>query len=537
MNLLQIFPMRLNEVHWTDSFPKGFADFRKKYLQLSRAKQTYNLYVQFTHNNSNMDRNAWQQTDHSDPVGTYGYFMDYVLKYPADVWYASGARYLRVLQDTSKRTLFLQSITSENDVYNLLRKMGFNGPQVDEMIHLVTKHYKDRIKNPNKWGKVAFQAIQIDLLAGPTGETKPGMFSKGSLDFRIRTGQEQTALLLKAGYDSVQDQARTSSGAVINDREPEQIIFLNRGAFRIVDVFALRPGIPADQLPGMTTNDPDTPRITRPLVAAIAKMMDDQIVEWSEDPKTKSKFDRRYDCYWTKKGRRIKVRFDRPSSYYQNRQLGSKKHKEAKLSSNFYTTIEITSEHGTMTGHISSDKPFKDGVASLAWQWHELQKKPIDQEWKPETGTSFMQGVTDERNKKIHASLKKERDERLAKLPQTLEDISWVAERLDMPFKPADDYERNANIRQSLDWLSNFIRHRGYNSKEPLSDTVEHWRTSTVQDDFPDLSVQLQQLADIIMKASTVLKDNYWQRYGDDMFKAMRQVFQEQDAKTSDAAD
>ena len=73
------------------------------------------MYIQFTDfSNTTIDKGVNKDPDHSDPVGTYGYPIDYVLKFPADIWYGQRAKYLRVLKRETKyqNHLDLQSITT-----------------------------------------------------------------------------------------------------------------------------------------------------------------------------------------------------------------------------------------------------------------------------------------------------------------------------------------------------------------------------------------------------------------------------------------
>ena len=87
----------INEIHYQDKFSKGFLDFRKKWNK--KKNQSYTYYVQFTNAKGDvLDRTSYEDTNHSDPVGNYGYPLKYVIDYPMDIWYGVNARHLRVLE-------------------------------------------------------------------------------------------------------------------------------------------------------------------------------------------------------------------------------------------------------------------------------------------------------------------------------------------------------------------------------------------------------------------------------------------------------
>lgn len=453
----------LNEVAWQDLYPKAFAAFRTKYLKLQRQKKTTGLYVQFTsHKDNTMDRTAHQTPDHSDPVGNYAYPMDYVLKAPADIWYGKGARYLRVLDDTSKNALHLSYIDSEPKCERALNRLGFHIHDVHKMIELARKHHKDRLKGSNRWAKTFFQCVQMDYLGGPIGEDKPGMFSKGGLVFRIRTGAEQTALLRKGGYDALIDTARSGAAAVINDREPEQIVFLTRNAFRVLEVVPLRPGVPEGELPAMTSPDPDTTRIVRPLAAQIAAAMDDRITEWGGDPKLRQKveFDGPYRSYWTAKGRRIEVTFDRPVSYYSGKKMGVKKHRGSTIADAYMTKVTVHSEIGTVTAAGGSGDTFAEVVDQFRTGWRIRVADPRPNGWVPQNASSFMaakKAASDEYYRKEAA---KKRAATLAEWDGFEGAAHWVADHLGLPLTLPTDPDARYELLDVMQGLRRQNEHQ-----------------------------------------------------------------------------
>jgi hypothetical protein len=532
----------LNEVHWTDLYPKGFQEFRAKYLRLVRQRKHYGLYVQFTnHADNTMDRTAFQAPDHHDMTGVYAYPLDYVLTHPADVWYGKGARYMRVLRDESKMSLDLSYIDSEGKAERFLNQMGFNTAEIDTVLSLVKKHFKDRIKGTNRFAKMFLSAVQVDVLSPPIGHRDAGMFSKGGPEFRIRTGAEQTELFRKMGVDAIIDASRTNKAAIINDREPEQICFLTRNAFRVVEVFSLRPGIPDDQLPSMTHSAPDTQRIERPLVAMIAKALDDRITEWAKDPKLRQKieFDAPYRYYWTAKGRRIEIEFERPSSYYDSRQMGEKKHRESKLSDSYMTRIKIRTELGDMNSLFGSDKTFADMVRYVVTQWNELKQNPRTTTWQPQTAASFMDGIKAQKAEETRKRIEKDRAERLSEWPQVAEHAAALAGRYNLPFAPPEDDESRQSIVKMLSFLSNLSRHEGM-SQIDVPATLEKWKETArrwIEGTRIDASVMqtIEQMSSIIERGATESTPRWWMGQGERMFAVLRANIKEREMRAAAA--
>lgn len=486
--------MRLNEVYWTDIYPNSFKEFRKKYLPLLRAKKLAGFYVQFSDfANTTIDRNPSPVQDHSDPQGVYAYPIEYVLQYPADIWYGNDAKYMRVLESTSKNSLNLLYIDSINKCERMLRSVGFTIPEINEMMWIVNKHYKDRIKGKNKWAKMFFQCMQVDLLSDPVEIEKPGFFSKGGPRYRIRTGPEQTALFRKMKVDAILDTSRTNNNAVINPREPEQICFLTRNAFRVIEVYDLRGGMNATKI---------KTHMEKSLAATIAKAMDDQIIESYHDSKIQKKMDQAYRYFWTKKGRRIEITFDRPDSYYTNKTIGEKKHKEDKLSNSFRTQIEIHTEFGTIKSRFSSAEEFKNIISSIVYRWNELKENPKETDWVPQNVNSFMAKVNADKEEFYRRERQKEKEKLMKNLSSFKEEVNFVVEYYKFPkFKWNNDQTINSEIPNMLQWFANRWRQKG---TRPISEivegwykTCEEWLTATNQ---MSMMEQIHQLGNILEK-------------------------------------
>jgi hypothetical protein len=131
----------IQELHITDVATKGFKTFLKRY---GDKVTDPDLFVNFTAAKPGMDKRFYGQNpvpkeipkdpmphaagpaflmkspDHSDPVGMYGYPLEYVVKHPFDIVYGSEGRTLRVVRRTeSCNTLNLQRAT-EKDLQKVL---------------------------------------------------------------------------------------------------------------------------------------------------------------------------------------------------------------------------------------------------------------------------------------------------------------------------------------------------------------------------------------------------------------------------------
>lgn len=517
MILNEIFD--LNEAHYTDTFPKSFDDFRSKYLKVVRLRQHYNLYVQFSFKDNAMDRTAWSSPDHHDPVGNYGYPLEYVLSHPSDIWYGKGAPYLRVLQNTAKRTLQINKVDSLDQVIRIIRAAGFSWDEAEQMLTVCKKVYKGRIQGGNKFGKLLLQAMQVDILGGPTGEDTG--WGRKQPQYRIRSGDEQSALFLKAGFDAIEDTSKNASQAVINDREPQQIIFLNRAAFRVIDVFSLRPGVERNRLPSMTHSSPDEPLIERPFVAKIANMMDDSITGGAERSSLNG-----WSYYWTKKGRRIEIRFTLPSSYY-DRALGSKRHKENKLADQYEPSIIIRSEIGMIEAEYESATKFKDIIADLALDWNKLVANPETTSWTPQTRQDYFKAEEAKRQQHIQSKIDAENRQMIAETPQFLEQVSFMAKYWNLPFEPNADADLNMYLMKACDGFTTYLRRNG-KDEDAFEGAIAFAADDFTAPRLKPLQPQWEMIERIIRKAfkDQSGSDSFWwvSSGGHGMFKGMAAI-------------
>ena len=169
------------------------------------------------------------------------------------------------------------------------------------------------------------------------------------------TGKQQTERFLKAGYDAVEDKAQKAIEATINHFEPEQIIFLTRNSFKVVEVFQLKTDIENKLF------DRDSTRTLRKLAALIATKIGDKLqnefkpkVSWEGNP-----------TYYTKSGRKIeiKVGFERSGDGYDGH---IKPHKLHGTDQGEKITINMYTERGNIKKEYEPDKSYEDISSDIA---------------------------------------------------------------------------------------------------------------------------------------------------------------------------
>jgi len=360
----------LNEIVWSDIHSPNFKNFRKKYLKTIKDGSGYSLYVNFTNHGGfdTLARSYNPNSSHSDPVGVYAYPLRYVVNYPADIWYGSRAKYLRVLKILApyNKVLNLSNLTYNNAI-NILQKMGMQN--CDRLMEIAKKLYDKK-----NIGSAFFAVVQLKIENVPYKRSY-----KWSYDLRneveMRTGQEQAALLKRAGFWVVEDEAKSANVAAINQREPKQICFLVPQAFRVIEVYNLT----GKGLENMATNQIQRFQ-QRKIASLIANLLNDQLSGESELSK-----------FWTKKGRRIDVEalIDTEAAKERGYRIGFKKHKGSKLHDFHKINITISCEWGNFWYTIDKNESIKDGIADIIHDLINQSKKEPMKDWTPETKSSF----------------------------------------------------------------------------------------------------------------------------------------------------
>jgi hypothetical protein len=468
----------LQEVHYTDLFGAEFEKFRRKY-----AKDLVGKYVQFTNFSTGdaLEKNPYEDPNHSDPVGIYGYPMSYVIKHPADIWYGQKAKFLRVLEDKSKNKLYLQN-KSKDDLQNIIQSMfHWRNSEVEARWAEARKLYKQRIgTGVGADARTFMQVIQLDWYSKPEYKDQPN----------IRTGKEQTALFRQAGYDAVEDTAKSGKQAAINSREPEQVIFLHRGAFNVVEVFNL-PQKERDGTSVGTSDDPE--HLTRKWAAQIATAMGDVLTSDKGDRTGRAG----WEFFWTKGGKQIEIRFDRPEEYYVGKKMGEKKHKEAKLSSSWKPEINIQTPKGTIRVRGYDDTELKRILAVVSGEWNDIKNGEDKEEKYSKTGTETKEKASRD------AAISKRNEEEYAKNLKNFDhyfwdDLEFLSKHYNMPIKKPTTDEGKAVLAEILDKVTTYSWLHGYEESRKLMDTkgAAHWPTIHDYDD-------IWKLIDVAVKNAT----------------------------------
>jgi len=240
----------LHEIHFSDLYPKTFSIFHAKYLPLVGDAS---LYVNFTNAvGDTVNKSFSINPNHSDPVGLYTYPLDYVIKNPSNIEYGQQAGYLRVIRSTAANKLVINTMSAAQAI-DLLTRMGVEEP-VKKMA-FVQRRYSYGLGNLA--AKQFLGVLQTYVTVGQK---------------RLTPNAQQTALLLKAGVDCLEDKSKTASEAVIYEAEPEQCVFLRRSAFKVIDIYRLR----GEAAAGINHSDP-TEQFKR-LPGMIAQAIGDRII-------------------------------------------------------------------------------------------------------------------------------------------------------------------------------------------------------------------------------------------------------------------
>lgn len=420
----------LNEVHHYDYYSSTFIEFKDRYNKLKRKGEIDydNIYVQFTNYNADsLERNPFLGNEdtyigHYDPAAVYAYPLKYVLNYPSDIWYASNSKYLRVLLDKSKNKLVLSDI-SEQYFYRLFA--DFYKIYVSPTTALKNALSKNnanvnKISGKNKWGKLFFELIQVNYEAVPVDESGVPYYKK--LKYPYRTNIEQTEIFKKLGYDAIQDKSNSNNSAVINEREPEQIAFLNRYAFEVLEICTINSK-------SRTTNTTrDFKLLCRKMASRLAEIMGgDKLVS---GPMTDGL--NGWSYFWTAKGRRIGVLFSRDESYYVNRKLGEKRHKEFKDNDEFNVFVELETERGFFEYTLNRGSQIDNIYIKLKNDWDSSAGISVD-EWEPLSNEQFINNLRKKRDKDVRDSIIKEylkdKDYAIEKVSHILTEMSRYVDK------------------------------------------------------------------------------------------------------------
>lgn len=388
--------LKLDEVHYSDYYGKNFEVFRKKYRKQKKDKS---LFVQFTNNMSDvLEKKPYQNPNHHDPVAVYGYPLWYVIDYPADIWYGSRAKYLRVLQNVSPQETLLVNFIDEIDANNYLRKAGLS----TSLMNIAIKHFKIP-KGEARIPKAFFAVVQHDF-SNPEkivedGETKT--------IYKERSGIEQTMLLKKMGFLAIEDRSTSDKKAIINNREPCQIAFLTPQSFKVLETFDM--GINLHDAEKITskvgTSRGPIIRNERKLAALIAQRLGDSIIEQNLE---RLNFGGDPSEYYTKKGRLIRINFQFQPSYFQTRKLGQKKHKEYRLSDQYDVVVTVKGEKKDLTINFDSSIKFDEIAKSIGTWWSKQEASEGQEPYTYSRIQAEKKAAEEERRRKIQQEREQE---------------------------------------------------------------------------------------------------------------------------------
>ena len=380
MNFKDFYNYKLvQEVHYSDMFPKGFQEFYNKW---KKHKKDSTLYVRFDGGNTSdvLSKDFNKKPNHSDPLGTYAYPLKYVIDHPADIWYGHNSTQLKVIRDKSSKGYIRLDSMDDIDARNLLRKVGLDGGY-----HLAQKFYPNKAKGVTAPGKLFMAALQMDF----TGATPPNKRKNepNPIYPKVRSGKTQTELLLKMGVSTLEDKSNRITQASINDREPEQILWLKPSDFEILEVFRL-----SDRQKNTPSVIFNSDRLSKKIAAGLSEIMNDKIIDYTTH----------HNEFWTKNARKIVIsKYDSSVRWrIDNMKIGQKPHKMFKKDSPIGFDIKILTERGDFSLSFYTDENLEKFLSKFNEKWKSTPQS--------DNGNRYSKKQQEEQEKK-------EKDERTAK--------------------------------------------------------------------------------------------------------------------------
>lgn len=406
---------KIFEIHYKAKFNDEFQEFRKKW---NKYKSGYTYWVQFSNFKSDkLDKSIHNSPDHTDPIGNYAYPLRYVIDYPMDIWYGSDAKYLRVLENKAKNILYLNEIKTKDDcLWEMSNIFPGNLRDMEEMIKPIRKYHSNRVSGSNKWAKTFFQMLQVEY----SDEHEDG--------FRIRSGEEQTKMLLKAGYDAIIDESRSINSAIINDREPNQIIFLKPTSFKVIEVYNL--GGKGDSY----VVSKDYNKFGRKILSKVLNIMDGDKIK-NSGSKSLSE-----TTFYTVDGRKAYIEVSEDDTSYRNDiKIGQKPHKLHKLHDGHSVKINIETEYGDFHVKMYSDEELKDFLNDVETSWKNFKENnEKDVNFEPRTIERDKKIEDDQKNAYYKKKREEEYQQRLARYDHFMDSINFWSEEYDIPLDMSD---------------------------------------------------------------------------------------------------
>ena len=265
---------QITEMRFEDKFGKGFLEFHAKYKKKG-LKDDSSLYVNFhsdpdRFNFENKNPVSGNLSTHKDPTAIYAYPLKYVIDHPSDVRYGANAKFIRVLRKRDAASVLWLQHMNTWDQSNMIRKT--KGEDWSSVYLAMKKIFPDMKSNENGlWFRaMQWQPESFDMMYEWLKEKKRNPYNTPKFEPKIMTSDEQAKMFLGLGYQAILDDAKRTSKAAINDWEPEQIAFLRRDAFEVIDMFQSDAGNanPKSFITNTSTEDED--KMYRKIAAGIA---------------------------------------------------------------------------------------------------------------------------------------------------------------------------------------------------------------------------------------------------------------------------
>lgn len=392
----------LQEMHFEDFYSKNFSVFRTKY---SKQKSDSHLFVNFSnYNGDGIIKTMVTTPDHADPSGTYAYPLKYVIDHPMDVRYGKTAKHLRVLKLKTSDVLNLQFL-DQYDMNYMFRNAKKIGRTFMDIVPYAKKHF-DKTHLPALWFSVmqlSSDGIEKMIAHYSNKNTKNQQLSLREF---ILSATDQTEMFRKLGFSAIVDKASNAKKAAINDWEPEQIIFLSRDAYEVVEVFSMGKSLKVDDDFIVNTSSAYTVMLCARIAGQISNKIGDKILNIKK-PATSNRGGSK--VFYTAAGRSIWVNMvnDEP---IEGKKFGEKKHKQYKTTDLHIFSVTIISEKKTIQYRSDPKEREEHIVGAVTALWK--NETELNPEFKPlRSETEEDQHITNMRmeaakNKKIEIILK-----------------------------------------------------------------------------------------------------------------------------------
>jgi hypothetical protein len=167
-------------------------------------------------------------------------------------------------------------------------------------------------------------------------------------------------------------------------------VLLNRGAFKIVDMYKLRdPETTKNH--GLTTSPPTEEFLRKVASLALSGMDGETLLKGTPLTHHQGGWHR----WWTKNGWRVSVMTHDTSLDWRikNTSIGSKPHKSSKTYDPHDVRLEIETPFGQVRGHVFADSRVKETIQDMWSDYSRLKSARGDAhspEWKPETEADYV---------------------------------------------------------------------------------------------------------------------------------------------------